>query len=123
MKPRWLRAMIAIPSPARTPWFASARASAFERRCSAAKLIVPASSITIAWSGRAIAAAAIPAAGEAPQRPISRATRATLSGRIGRITPAWASVIRLKGTSGSDPSEPSLTLRASESGSRNSIGG
>ena len=51
------------------------------------------------------------------------ATRATLSGRIGRITPAWASVIRLKGTSGSDPSEPSLTLRASESGSRNSIGG
>ncbi len=45
MKPRWLRAMIAIPSPGFTPSSASARASALERACISAKVSEPRSSI------------------------------------------------------------------------------
>jgi len=51
MKPRWLRARIATPSPARTPARASALARRFVRLCTCANVSVPASSITIGSSG------------------------------------------------------------------------
>ena len=50
-QPRWLRHMIATPSPGRTPSAASAWASAFERSCTARKVSVPASSISAGSSG------------------------------------------------------------------------
>ena len=106
--------MIATPSPAPTPSAASALASAFERLCICSKVTGPSSSISISRSGLLIAATLIPAAGEAPQRRSSRATRMSRSGRIGLITPAWARAPRLKGRSGSGPSGPSLILRSAE---------
>ena len=60
--------MIATPSPGPIPSLRSARASAFERRCVCAKLSAPASSISAVSSGWVIAQAALPSAGEAPQR-------------------------------------------------------
>src|SRR3954451_15478120 len=112
MKPRWLRHMIATPSPSPTPPSASPRAIALERECTSEKLSVPASSSIIGSSGWFTAAPAIPAAGEAPHRESSTAIAASLSGRTGRITPASASTLTLNGTSLSDPSGPSLIRRA-----------
>ena len=111
MKPRWLRAMIATPSPALDALARRApRASAFERRWSSAKVSAPASSISIVSSGWVIAAPAIPAAGEAPQRRSSRSDAGEL---VGADRPDHAGLgaasCRLNGTSGSGPSEPSLT--------------
>ena len=106
--------MIAIPSPSLTPSAASPRASALERRWTSAKVSDPASSSTITSSGWLIAAPAIPAAGEAPQRARTRTISASLSGRTGWMTPALASVLTLNGTSLRGPSFPSLILRPRE---------
>src|SRR3954453_1668538 len=111
MKPRWLRHMIATPSPSPTPPSSSPRAIALERECTSEKLSVPASSSIIGSSGWFTAAPAIPAAGDAPHRASRTAIAASLSGRTGRITPASASTFTLNGTSLRAPSGPSLILR------------
>ena len=93
-----------------------------DRRCSSEKVSEPASSSTAASVGYPIAPVAIPAAGEAPQRTISRTPRANLSGRTGRITPASASARMLNGASSRLPSGPRLIRRATDSiGSRAAI--
>jgi hypothetical protein len=58
MKPRWLRHMIAMPSPTPTPSAAIARATAFERSCISRNVTVPESSITATSSGKRAAEAA-----------------------------------------------------------------
>ena len=112
MKPRWLRHMIATPSPSPTPPAARPRASAFERRCTSAKVegpgLVHDHRLVGVVDGRRRRSRP---AGEAPQRGSTRSIGASLSGRTGRITPASASVFTLNGTSLSEPSGPSLTLR------------
>ena len=111
MKPRWLRAMIAIPSPSLDALVGErpgerVRAPVHLGEGERARL-VDRPSTSSPW---VIAAPAIPPAGEAPQRASSRTTRASLSGRIGRITPASASVFRLNGTSGSGAERAELDL-------------
>src|SRR6266545_4184355 len=110
-KPRWFRHMIATPSPAPTPSAANPRAMALERRCTSAQLSSPISSTSTVRSGVLIEAAAIAAAGDAPQRASTRSINASLSGRTGRTIPASMSVFRLNGTSLSAPRCPSLIRR------------
>ena len=57
IQPRWLRHMIATPSPSSIPSACSARASALVRSSSSLKLSVPSSSITAGASGNLRAAA------------------------------------------------------------------
>ena len=57
MKPRWLRHMIATPSPSPTPASESACASAFVRRWTCSKVSVPSSSTIAAPSGSRMAEA------------------------------------------------------------------
>jgi hypothetical protein len=52
MKPRWLRHMIATPSPTPIPSAASAWASAFERSWTSRKVSVPESSMIATSSGK-----------------------------------------------------------------------
>ena len=51
MKPRWLRHMIATPSPSRIPSSASAWASALVRSCTSRNVTVPSSSTIATSSG------------------------------------------------------------------------
>jgi hypothetical protein len=51
MKPRWLRHMIAMPSPAPIPSFASSLARALVRSCTSEKVSVPSSSMIATSSG------------------------------------------------------------------------
>src|SRR5919199_4815780 len=87
-KPRWLRHMTPTPSPARTPWSASALASRFERSSISLKLGAPRSSMTASAPGYRAAAAAKPPAGVKPQRVMAAIARGGRSGRTGRTSRA-----------------------------------
>ena len=79
-KPRWLRHMIATPSPGPTPRVRSASASRLLRSCSSPKVSSPSSSTTPSRSGTRIAIEANPPAGPAPQRSSVVPTRASRCG-------------------------------------------
>ena len=87
-KPRWLRHMIATPSPSLTPSSASAWASALVRSWTSLKVSVPSSSMIAGSSGIARGGGACsrrPAWAEAQQRVAGGHSR---SGRSGRTMPA-----------------------------------
>ena len=101
-KPRWLRHMIATPSPCADPLVGEARGRARSsargprEKVSVAELVDDRRLVAGSW----IAPRRCPSAGEVPQRASSRAIRASLSGRIGRDDPASARTFGVEGPVG-----------------------
>ena len=106
MKPRWLRHMIATPSPSLMPASAKELESAFVRSSISRQVSVPRSSTTAGSSGWMTAPVMKPAAGLRPQRASVIAALTSLSGRTGRMTPASTSTLRLPNSWVTDPTIP-----------------
>ncbi len=93
MKPRWLRHIIAIPSPSAIPILPNARASELVRRSTCLKLRLPASSTMKRRSPCLIAAILAAVAGVVP--PLIRVAiiLAVRSGRVPPMIPVSASTL------------------------------
>ena len=117
MKPRWLRHMIATPSPSPTPARARPPAIAFERSWTSRQVSGPSSSTTATRSGWRIAEVVTPAASVGPQRRSARTDRTAVPGGSGRMKPAasrvravWARVARRSRTSTPSSQAESIAL-------------